>query len=287
MKPLARKTVIAGFGLIGASLAAAGKRAGVLGRVVGVGRSAANLDVARSAGLADETTHDLAAALADADLLVLAAPADACVRLLEQAVPSAPEACILTDVASVKAPLCAAAERLGVDARFVGGHPIAGGTATGASAADPNLFRGRTVVLTPSAQALPNARALVAGMWRAVGAEIVELDASVHDRVLATTSHLPQMVASALCAVAAAHGDRELVERFAGPGFRDTTRIAASDAAMWSAIARLNRDRLLEAMDAFGEVWANLRDGVAAGDEASIRATIERGAELRRRIDKP
>jgi prephenate dehydrogenase len=282
-----RKTVIAGVGLIGASLAAAGKRAGALGRVVGIGRSAPNLAVALRAKIVDETAHDLEAAASDADLVVLAAPADACIELLERAVRSAPAACLFTDVASVKAPRCAAAGRLGVGARFVGAHPIAGGTATGAAAADADLFRNRVVVLTPTAETAPGALAAVTALWRATGAETVELDAGVHDRVLALTSHLPQMLASALAALAADSEDAQLVRRLSGAGFRDTTRIAQSDAAMWTAIARSNREHLLSAMDAFARAWSRLRDAVADGDDEALRALIAKGARFRRGVEEP
>jgi prephenate dehydrogenase len=287
MKPVAQKTVVVGVGLIGGSLAAAGRRAGVLGRVVGVGRSARNLDVALRNGVVDEVTHDVAAAVRDADLVVFAAPADTCVDLLEIAAASAPAECVLTDVASVKEPLCAAAERLGVGARFVGGHPIAGGTATGADAADDQLFRGRVVVLTPGAQTSAAALRRVSELWRATGAEVVEMDAAAHDRVLALTSHLPQMLVSVLCSLAAGRDDEAQVARLAGAGFRDTTRIAGSDAAMWAAIARLNRKHLLEVMDGFTRAWSRLRAAIAAGDDAAVREVIERGARFRRGVEKP
>jgi prephenate dehydrogenase len=139
-------------------------------------------------------------------------------------------------------------------------------------------------VLTPGAHTSADALERVRALWRAVGAEVVELDPALHDSVLALTSHLPQMLASCLCALAAGDAREEMVRRLAGPGFRDTTRIAASDAAMWTAIARANREPLLEAIDRFTRLWAQLRAAVAGGDERALRRIIEEGAALRRRL---
>jgi prephenate dehydrogenase len=167
VKPLAQKTVIAGVGLIGGSLAAAGKRSGALGRVVGVGRSRENLALAERAGIIDEGTADLEQALDGADLVVLAAPVDTCVDLLKRVAAAAPTP-VVTDVASVKTPLVEAATRTGTESRFVGGHPIAGGTSTGAGSADADLFRDRVVVLTPTSATGSAAVDLVTKLWRAV-----------------------------------------------------------------------------------------------------------------------
>jgi prephenate dehydrogenase len=310
--PVAQHTVVVGVGLIGASLALAGRRAGALARVVGVGRSRPNLERARALGAIDDFSTDLAAAVRDADLVVLAAPVDACVALLERAAGGAPPSCVLTDVASVKRPLVAAAERLGLGARFVGAHPMAGGTAVGAAAADASLFRGRTVAITPATadSATParervatearermatearervatEARAKVETLWRAVGASIVVLDAELHDRVVATSSHLPQMLASCLAALAGADAHAEWVRTLSGGGLRDTTRVAMSDPDVWIPIARANRDHLCAAMDAFARSWAELRSAVGRGDDPSLRRLLEAGAAMRRLLELP
>jgi prephenate dehydrogenase len=283
MKIASQRVAIVGVGLIGGSLALAGKRAGAFAHVVGAGRSQANLDLALRTGIIDEAHTDVARAVRGADLVVLAAPADACVELLTAVAAAAGPACVLTDVASVKAPICSEAVRLGVGSRFVGAHPIAGGTATGAAAADASLFVGRTVVVTPGvAERAP--RDTVARMWRAVGAEVLDLDADAHDGVVAVSSHLPQLLASSLCALVGGDQRQALFLRLCGAGFRDTTRIAAGDAAMWTAIARENRRHLLDAVDRFAELWARVRDALARGDDAEVRALIEEGAAMRRRL---
>lgn len=281
-----RKTVILGVGLIGGSLAAAGRHAGRLDRVVGVGRSRANLDAALRAGLIDEAVTDPVAAVSDADLVVLATPVNTCVELLSLVAGAAPQTCVLTDVGSVKAPIVAAAVRLGVARRFVGAHPMAGGTSTGAGAADKDLFRGRTVVITPTPDVEAGARELVVSLWQAAGASVLELEPDLHDQAVAMSSHLPQLLASSLAALAAGDPLHELVARLTGGGFRDTTRIAMSDAAMWVAIAEANRDHLVAAMDLFADLWSRVRDAVASGDERALGALMVEAAAFRRGLER-
>lgn len=281
MTRVVERAVVIGTGSIGASVAVAARRTGAIARVVGVGRSRANLVHALNEGLVDEVSQDPLAAVVDADLVVLATPVDTAVDLLGGLVAAAPVRAIFTDVGSVKEPIVAAAEACGVAARFVGGHPIAGGTATGAAAADANLFRGRTVVLTPTPATEPEACAAVRAIWEAVGAVVLEMSAVRHDEILAQTSHLPQFVAFALCASVARDG--EIASNLFGTGFRDTTRLALSDHDMWLAIARLNRKALLRAMDGFSSLWDELRAAIAADDEARLREILEEARACKER----
>jgi prephenate dehydrogenase/3-phosphoshikimate 1-carboxyvinyltransferase len=283
-EPLAARTTIVGVGLLGASLAAAGRRAGVLGHVVGVGRSRANLELALASGAVDEIGHDVAAAVTHADLVILAAPVEACMDLLTAVAAACGRDCVITDVASVKAPMVARARHLHVESRFVGAHPMAGGTATGAAAANADLFAGRTTVLTPSAVTDQGALARVRALWTAIGAEVVEMDAAEHDRVVALASHLPQLLAFALCAALAGGGDESSVRRLAGSGLRDTTRLAASDAAMWTSIARSNRDAILAAMERFDSTWTELRGAVSAGDGAELARIMNEARAFKGRL---
>jgi len=276
------KTVIVGTGLIGGSVAIAGKRAGSLGQVVGVGRSRANLDAALQAGIVDSITQDLRSALVAADLVVLAAPVDACLGLLSEVAAAAPAQALITDVGSVKQPICRVAVELGLQRRFVGVHPMAGGTSSGAQHASAELFADALVVVTPES-ADDACVARVVDLWHSVGARTLTLDADSHDRNVALVSHLTQMLAFALPATAAASADPELAAQLAAAGFRDTARLATSDAAMWQAIAALNRDQLVLAMDGFSEVWLRLRAAVAKGDAAEMGAVISAAAEFYRR----
>lgn len=275
------RCVVVGTGLLGASLAGAGRARGLFGRVVGVGRSLANLETAKERGLVDEVTTSLAEGLDGADLVVLATPVVTAAAQLGEVAALAPGATI-TDVGSVKAPIVAEARRHGLAARFLGAHPLAGKAETGAGAADPDLFAGRRVVLTPDVDTPP---ALVDGqraLWTAVGADVSVMDADVHDRLLASSSHLPQMVAFALSATVDASSDRDAIASVCAGGFRDTTRLAASDPGMWIDIARLNREAIVDAMDEFSVVWDDLRDAIADEDEDAIRSIAEASRRFRR-----
>jgi prephenate dehydrogenase len=273
MTPVAQRAVVIGTGSIGASLAVAARRAGAFGHVVGVGRGRANLALALATGLVDEVTQDPLGAVVDADLVVLATPVDTAVELLGGLVAAAPAHAVFTDVGSVKQPIVAAAAACGVTERFVGGHPIAGGTAAGAAAADAELFRGRTVVVRPAADSDPAACATVRAMWEAIGASVTEMTAARHDEILALTSHLPQFVAFALCASVGRDGG--IAPALFGSGFRDTTRLALSDHDMWLAIARLNKESVLRAMDGFTSLWSELRAAIVADDEAALRRIMQ------------
>jgi prephenate dehydrogenase len=121
-------------------------------------------------------------------------------------------------------------------------------------------------------------------MWDAVGADVVDLDAAVHDRIVATSSHLPQMLAFALCAAAGRSADEALLRRLTGGGFRDTTRLALSDPEMWVAIAKLNRSAVLGAMDAFAALWQELRDAVDRQDEAAMRSVMDQARRYKERV---
>jgi prephenate dehydrogenase len=281
MTPVVQRAAVIGTGAIGASLAAAARKTGAIGHVVGVGRSRANLSRALEAGVVDEVSQDPLAAVADADLVVIATPVDTAVDLLAGLVAASPEEAIFTDVGSVKQPIVSAAEACGISARFVGGHPIAGGTGTGASCADPDLFRGRAVVLTPTAETSHAASATVRAIWEATGADVLEMSAARHDEILALTSHLPQFVAFALCA--SVGRDAGIAPSLFGTGFRDTTRLALSDHDMWVAIARLNRAALLRAMEGFSSLWDELRAAIAAEDDAGLRRVFQQARECKER----
>jgi prephenate dehydrogenase len=278
------RCVIVGTGLLGASLAGAGKAAGLFGHVTGVGRSKANLDTAAARGLIDEGTDDLAAAVAGADLIVIATPVATAVSQLGDIAAKASPKAVFTDVGSVKAPIVAEAERRNLCTRFVGAHPLAGKAETGAAAADPDLFRGRHVVLTPDAHSPKRLVDAMRELWTTVGASVSVMSASEHDEVLARSSHLPQMVAFALAALVEASPSRADIVRLIAGGFRDTTRLAASDADMWVDIARLNSEAIADAMDEFGQLWDDLRDAVMDDDDGALREIISASQKLRREI---
>jgi prephenate dehydrogenase len=288
MSPLFGRLTVAGVGLIGGSLALAARAAGLVGEVVGVGRSEANLRVARERGIVDRVETDPAAAVAGADLVVLAVPVGSCAALAAAFRPHAAPGAVLTDVGSVKAgPVAAMEARWSDPGLVVGGHPIAGSEAAGAAAAQPELFRDRLCILTPTGRTRPAALERVRTLWEGVGARVEEMDADAHDAILARVSHLPHLVAYALVdAVAAARVDGRSVLDYAGGGLRDTTRIAGSLAELWRDIALANAGPLRAALAEFRAALDRLDALIAAGDAAGLGAALDAARTARRRIDE-
>jgi prephenate dehydrogenase len=194
---------------------------------------------------------------------------------------------VITDAASVKGNLVRAAREVSggrVPPHFVPGHPIAGSERSGVEASDAALFQRHRVILTPLAETDPDAHALVQAMWRAAGAELVDMDVERHDEVLAATSHLPHVLAYALVDALAGTDSSEDVFRYAAGGFRDFTRIASSDPVMWRDIAIANREALLAAIDGFSLHLSQLREAVAGGDAEGLHATFTRAKAARDRF---
>jgi prephenate dehydrogenase len=288
VRRVADRLVIAGVGLIGGSLAMALRARGAVGEVVGLGRSAANLRVARRRGLIDRAERDPERAARGADLALVAVPVQAIASVVEALARVLPPTAVITDAGSVKAPVVAAVERvLGAGAgRFCGSHPIAGTEHSGARAALPDLLEGQRCVLTPTAATAPLARRRVRALWEAAGMRVEEMPATAHDRIFALVSHLPHVAAYALVnAVAdadAASGRRALA--YAAGGFKDWTRIAASSPEMWRDICLANRAELLRALVRFTTAVERLRRAIAAGDGDAIAAELARARATRRRI---
>lgn len=241
-----RPTVaIVGLGLIGGSLARALTRAGY--RVIGVDRTKA-LRQARAARAVAATSATPESAARSADVVVLAAPPSANVEILRRLARTADPSLVITDVGSVKRPICREARRLGL-ATFVGGHPMAGAETSGFASSSEGLFRGRPWVLTPagaSRRAVSQVRALV----RAAGARPVILDPSDHDRAMAFLSHVPQVASCALLEAARADPVAARHLGLAGPGFRDMTRLAGSPRPLWREILAENRREVARALAA-------------------------------------
>jgi prephenate dehydrogenase len=273
------RAAIVGVGLIGGSLALAARAAGLIGEVVGLGRSAANLDVARQRGIIDRAVQE-PAAIGPVDLVVLAVPVRSTARMAAALLPHLRPGTVVTDVGSVKGEVVAQCEAaLPADRPFVGGHPIAGSERAGAAAAHAGLFRGAPCVLTPTARTDATALAAVRALWEGVGARVSEMTPAAHDRALAWVSHLPHVVAYALVgALAGADGQ---LAALAGGSWRDATRVAASPAELWRDIFLANREAVLAATDAFGAEVARLRAALAAGDEPALLALLERAVAAR------
>ena len=238
--------VVAGLGLIGGSIARGLTRAGW--RVLGVDHAAPLRSALRARAIA-RGFRALPAAAQEAQVVVLAAPPAANRRLLRAVAALRPRPAVVTDVGSVKAPICAEARRLGLRG-FVGGHPMAGRERSGFAASSADLFRGRTWVLVHPPGA-PGPARVVARMARALGARVRRMDAAAHDRAVAFVSHLPQLVAWALLDAAREDGVAARHLDVAGPGFADMTRLAGSPRGLWREILRENRAEVAHAQRAF------------------------------------
>lgn len=275
------RAAIVGVGLIGGSLALAGRAAGLIGSVVGLGRSAANLQTAQARGILDRVARD-PADLGPVDLVVLAVPVRSTATIAAALLPHLRPGTLVTDVGSVKGAVVTALEALlPPDRPFVGGHPIAGSERAGAAAADAELFRGARCVLTPTARTDPAALARVRGLWEGVGARVEEMSPAAHDTALAWTSHAPHAIAYALVrAIAAA--DPALLAR-GGPSLRDATRVAASPAELWRDIFLDNAAAVADAIGRLGGELEQLRAAILAGDEAALQALLEAAVAAKQR----
>jgi prephenate dehydrogenase len=276
---------VVGLGLIGGSLGWALRRAGVAEEVVGCDSDPATLEHARALGVIDRDAWDPAEAASGADLLVVAVPVRAVGPILEAARPALGPQAVATDVGSVKGPVIAEAEAaLAGACPFVGGHPIAGTEDSGVTAAFPELFQDALCVLASDSNAPDWARERVRSLWQAVGAEVVDMDPAEHDRTLALTSHMPHLLAYSLINTLAERGGASAAGRFSAGGFRDFTRIAASDPVMWRDIALANRDELLAVLDQFRGQVDGLRRAIADGDGDDLEARFARARALRRSL---
>lgn len=281
---LFERVAIIGTGLIGGSIGLAIKQRGLVGRVTGVARTQATLDRALVVGAADDVTRDPAEAVADADLVYLATPVDAMTAIFESIAPHLPDGCLVTDGGSTKRQVLEAASVLPPGVDFVGGHPLAGSEQSGPSAASSELFAGTCYFLTPVATTDASALARMRELVEGIGARPVEIDPVGHDRMLASTSHLPHLVAAALCNAVAQLPD---LSQFAGTGFRDATRIAAGQPEMW-------RDILLSNADEVGASLASLRErlrgweaALAQADGDALMELLDRARKVRERMVEP
>ncbi len=269
---------IAGLGLMGGSLALALRADPTpavwrAARIVGVSRSATTLDAARAAGAIDRGTTDLAQGVAEADLVVLATPVRTILRLLPEVGRHARPGTLVMDLGSSKGQICAAMADLPAGLQPVGAHPMCGKETAGFAAADALLYRQRPFVLCPLPRTTAEALATAHDLATAVGGRPLVVDPLAHDRAVAAISHLPYVVAAAVVAAVDGAGDG-LAWTLAASGFRDTTRVAASDVDMMLDILLTNRKALLDWMDAFADQFAELRRNLAAGDETGLRACL-------------
>jgi len=277
------RLALIGVGLIGGSLALALRQAGAVGSITGYSRRAHHREEAQRIGIVDRAVDDPATAVADADMVVVATPVSVIAPMLDAIRDNLPAQAVITDVGSVKGSVVESANRLGAAInRFVPGHPIAGTERSGPTAAQPDLFRGRRVVLTPTMQSDPEAVAQVHEMWGAVGALVSEMDAVRHDEIFAATSHLPHALAYCLVDMLAAESGELL--QYTGGGFQDFTRIASSDPEMWRDICLANRPALVRQLRDYGNRLEELTELVERADGDRLLELFQRAKQARDRI---
>jgi len=279
--PTFERIVVFGVGLIGGSFALALKQAGVVKRVIGVGRRAETLQRAHALGMIDAIGDP--SSVVGADLVLIAAPVAQTETLLREMQPHLQGGTVVTDAGSTKSDVVGAARvALGEKiAQFVPGHPIAGREQNGPEAALADLYRGKKVVLTALPENSSDSIALVAGAWQHCGALIHYLSPEEHDAVFAAVSHLPHLLAYALVGDIASRDNADRLFQYAASGFRDFTRIAGSSPEMWRDISLANRQALLAELDAYTEQLSSLRTMLLSADGAALEHVYARAQSAR------
>lgn len=277
------RLAVIGLGLIGGSFARALRAANAVTEVVACGRNPDALARAIELGVADRVTTDPADAVRDADVVVLGVPLSAMRDLMAKIATALPAHAIVTDVGSTKQSVIAdAAASLGnALSRFVPGHPIAGTERSGVEASFAELFQERRVILTPTEQTDAAAVEMIAALWRNAGAEVTQMTAAHHDRVLALTSHLPHVLAFALVDRLSQMQEQDEIFAYAAGGFRDFTRIASSDPVVWRDICLNNRSALLDALQAYRDELDELTQALRNHDGAALEALFARAKKAR------
>ncbi|MCC7353183.1 MAG: prephenate dehydrogenase [Anaerolineae bacterium] len=276
------RVAIVGLGLMGGSLGLALRERHACREVVGIARRPETVELALRMGAVDRATTDLAAGVADADIVVLATPVRTILRQIPMLGSLLSPPCVVLDMGSTKSTICRALAALPDGLQPIGGHPMCGKETTGIEVAEATLYQGKTFVLTPLPRTGLQAVALAASLATTAGSRVIFLEPERHDRLVAAISHLPYLLSSALVAAAEEVGQADkAVWDVAASGFRDTSRLAASDVTMMLDILLTNREAVLAMVEALQGQLGSLADCLRREDEASLRALLE-GARARR-----
>ena len=287
MSVIYTSVALIGLGLIAGSMAHAMRRAGLAGEIVGSARSPETRAIAAEIGLCDRITETAAEAVKGADLVVLCVPPGAMGAVAAEIAPHLAQGATVTDVGSVKRDVITqVGPHLPQGVHFVPGHPLAGTEHSGPRAGFAELFDNRYVLLTPEPDTDPAATAKLRALWEGCGARVEEMDADHHDLVLAVTSHTPHLIAYTMVGVADdLHRvtDSEVI-KYSAAGFRDFTRIAASDPTMWRDVFLTNKEATLEILGRFTEELFALQRAIRRGDGDHLHAYFTRTRAIRRGI---
>jgi cyclohexadieny/prephenate dehydrogenase len=285
--PLFARIALIGIGLIGSSIARVVRREGLAGHIAVATRSAATLRRAEELGLGDSYHADAREAVRGADLVIVSVPVGASGAVAGHIAPALKPGAILTDVGSTKASVVAQmAPHVPEGVHFIPGHPIAGTEHSGPDAGFADLFDGRWCILTPQPGADPDAVARLRLFWERCGSRVDTMDTAHHDMVLAIVSHLPHIIAYNIVGTA---DDLETVTKsevikYSASGFRDFTRLAASDPTMWRDVCLHNRDAILEMLARFSEDLSSLQRAIRWGDGDKLFDLFTRTRAIRRSI---
>jgi len=287
-RPLFRRVAIIGLGLIGGSLAAAIRSNGLAQVVVGADKRADEAQLGKELGVIDEVAGSVEEAVTGADLVVLAVPVKATRAVLEELRPWLDDRAILTDVGSTKTSFVDDVTAVfgELPTNVIPGHPIAGSEKSGIRAASPELFSNHKVILTPADAVAESDVARLKALWEGCGATVLTMSVAYHDEVLAATSHLPHLIAFSLVDTLAGEDENLDIFRYAAGGFRDFTRIAASDPVMWHDIFLSNRDAVLKVIDHFSHDLDRLRTAIADQDSATLLQVFSRAKAAREHFSK-
>ncbi|WP_043830278.1 prephenate/arogenate dehydrogenase family protein [Muricoccus aerilatus] len=287
-QPLFERLCIIGPGLVGSSiLRLARERGDIAGHLVASARGEHTLERVRALGIADTVEADPAKAVEGCDAVILCVPVGAYAGVMAVIAPHLAPGCILSDVGSTKGSVLRdLAPLLPEGVHLVPAHPMAGTEHSGPDAGFATLFKGRWCIITPPAGTDPDAVARLRSLWERAGSMIETMDAVTHDKVVAVVSHLPHLIAFTICGTAddLAQETREAVLRFAASGFRDFTRIAASDVDMWRDIFLNNREAVLEMLARLTEDAQAFGRAIRWGEAGFIEDRIRRGRKIRRSL---
>ena len=280
------RLALIGVGLIGGSLLKVLKKENAVGEVIGVGRGIENLQLAQSMAVIDRFTHDAAEAVIEADMVVIATPVGAFEPILKEIMPHLKKDAIVTDVGSVKGERGRAARHVMGDRidQFVPAHPIAGAEYSGVAAAIGNLFVDHNVILTPLPETRTEFSTVIEQMWRLTEARVVNMDIDLHDQVLGVTSHLPHLLVFALIDYLSKQDNQALHYQFAAGGLYDLTRIASSDARMWSDICLNNKEKILPVLREYAQSLLQMAEQIEADEGDVLIKEFEHAKLARSRV---
>ena len=280
------RLVVIGLGLIGSSLAASARNKGLAKEVIGISRRQSTLEIALNNGIVDRCADNLeqiAGELSEGDIVVIGVPTLSVPKVLQECVSLLSPGVTITDVASVKESVVNSAQELFgyVPPQLVPGHPIAGSEKSGVTAANPDLFVDHRVILTPIETTLDSHIERTTKLWQSVGALVSSMPVKEHDQILAATSHLPHFLAYALVDTLAGMSEKTDIFRYAAGGFRDFTRIAASDPIMWRDIAIANKDAVIQVMDKMMNNLSLMRASIEDEDQQYLTNLFTRSRDVR------